>query len=86
MKTIKLTESQMQLISKLIKEEDAPNFDNGDVKDYKDESETGNLTATQHDVDGNTKNGSAVKSMKGAEKAAIKNFPDYTGWGRIRPY
>jgi hypothetical protein len=37
MKTIKLTESQMQLISKLIKEEDAPNFDNGDVKDYKDE-------------------------------------------------
>ena len=85
MKTIKLTESQMQLISKLIKEEDAPNFDNGDVKDYKDESETGNLTAVQHDVDGNTKNGSAMKQLRQPDSIS-RQWPFYTGWGKSSQY
>jgi len=85
MKTIKLTESQMQLLSKLINEEDAPDFENGDTQEFGNTEQIG-ITSSLHDVDGNIKNGSAVKSMKGAEKAAIKNFPDYTGWGRTCPY
>lgn len=82
MKTIKLTESQMQILSKLISE-DAPNFDNGDVKDYDDKSESGNLTATQHDVDGNTHNGSAVKQLKEPQTLSYQNGWGVRGWGRF---
>jgi len=82
MKRIKLKEEQLILFTKLIKEDDAPNFDNGDVKDYGDEGESGKIAPENVvDVDNNTHNGSAVKQLK-APKSLSKQWPFYAGFGR----
>jgi hypothetical protein len=84
MKTIKLTESQMQLISKLIKEEDAPDFENGDTQEFGNTEQIG-ITSSLHDVDGNTKNGSAMKQLRQPDTMS-RQWPFYTGWGRSSQY
>jgi hypothetical protein len=64
MKKIKLKEEQLRLFEKLIKEEDAPNFDGGTVKEFGDESESGKIAPENtSDVDGNAQLGSAVKQL-----------------------
>ncbi len=86
MKRIKLTEEQLILFKKLIKEEDAPNFDNGTVKDFGDEGETGKIAPENTtDVDGNTQHGSAVKQLGSMEKMCPQNWwaNGMTGWRRM---
>ena len=82
MKRIKLTEQQLMLFKRLIKEEDAPNYENGSVKDYNDNGESGKIAPENTtDVDGNTKHGSAVKQL-GTPKSLSKQWPFYAGFGR----
>ena len=82
MKRIKLTEQQLMLFKRLIKEEDAPNYENGTVKDYNDNGESGKIAPENTtDVDGNTKHGSAVKQL-GAPESLSKQWPFYAGFGR----
>lgn len=51
MKTIKLNESQMTLLKKMIIEggESAPDFENGDIKEYGDTTENGPTAVVQDD-------------------------------------
>jgi hypothetical protein len=82
MKKIKLKEEQLRLFEKLIKEEDAPNFDGGTVKEFGDESESGKIAPENvSDVDGNAQHGSAVKQLKAPESLS-KQWPFYAGFGR----
>jgi hypothetical protein len=74
MKTIKLTENQLRIFNKLIREEDAPNFEGGEVKEYGDESETGNLTANLDDENGNKTLGSAKKQLGAFDRMAPQNW------------
>ena len=84
MKRIKLKEEQLRLFTKLIKEEDAPNFDNGDVKDYGDEGESGKIAPENvADVDDNLHNGSAVKQLGADEIWTAQNYW-YNGVGGMR--
>ena len=86
MKRIKLKEEQLRLFTKLIKEEDAPNFDNGDVKDYGDEGESGKIAPENIvDVDDNFHNGSAVKQLGSYEEIGSENYwaNGMTGWRRM---
>lgn len=82
MKRIKLKEEQLRLFEKLIREdEEAPNYDNGDTIDYNNPNEIGVAPQSISDVDGNKKNGSAVKQL-GAPKSLSKQWPFYAGFGR----
>ena len=82
MKKIKLKEEQLRLFEKLIKEEEAPNFDGGTVKEFGDESESGKIAPeSTSDVDGNPQHGSAVKQLKAPESLS-KQWPFYAGFGR----
>ena len=64
MKTIKLTEEQMQLFTMLIEDSaGAPNFDDGDVKEFADYSENG-ITSTVTDDEGNPEFGEMFPSEK----------------------
>ena len=86
MKRIKLTEEQLILFKKLIKEEDAPNFDNGTVKDFGDEGESGKIAPENTtDVDGNTQHGSAVKQLGSMERMCPQNWRanGMQGWRRM---
>jgi hypothetical protein len=86
MKRIKLKEEQLRLFTKLIKEEDAPNFDNGDVKDYGDEGESGKIAPENvADVDDNLHNGSAVKQLGSMERMCPQNWwaNGMQGWRRM---
>lgn len=86
MKRIKLTEQQLMLFKRLIKEEDAPNFENGTVKDYNDNGESGKIAPENTtDVDGNTKHGSAVKQLGADEEMCPQNWwaNGMTGWRRM---
>jgi hypothetical protein len=56
-----ITEQQLRLIEKLIKEEDGALLDDGSVKEYGDSSQIG-TSAQLTDVDGNPKNGKDVYS------------------------
>ena len=59
MKTIKLNESQMALLERMIIEgngEGAPDFENGDIKEYGDTTENGTTSVVQDD-EGNPKYG-----------------------------
>jgi hypothetical protein len=84
MKRIKLTEQQLMLFKRLIKEEDAPNFENGTVKDYNDDGESGKIAPENTtDIDGNTKHGSAVKQLGADEIWTAQNYW-YNGVGGMR--
>lgn len=86
MKKIKLKEEQLRLFEKLIKEEDAPNFENGTVKDFGDEGESGKIAPENTtDVDGNTIHGSAVKQLGADEEMCPQNWwaNGMTGWRRM---
>lgn len=57
MKTIKLKEEQMHLFARLVESEaGAPDFEDGDIKEFGDTTENG-PTATIHDDEGNPKYG-----------------------------
>jgi len=56
MKIIKINEGQISLLTKLIESESAPDFEDGDIKEYGDSSENG-TTATVQDNEGNPKYG-----------------------------
>lgn len=85
MKKIKLSEEQLRLFEKLIKEEDAPNFDGGTVKDFDDSSENGIAPVNTTDTHGNTKHGQAVKQLDAPEKMCPQNWwaNGMTGWRRM---
>jgi hypothetical protein len=84
MKKIKLKEEQLRLFEKLIREaEEAPNFDNGDTIDYNNPNEIGIAPQSISDVDGNKKNGSAVKQL-GADKILTAQNYWYNGVGGMR--
>ena len=55
MKTIKLTENQMRLFTRLL-EDAAPDFEDGDIKEFGDSTES-SPTATVQDDEGNPKYG-----------------------------
>jgi len=75
MKRIKLKEEQLRLFEKLIKEEEAPNFDGGPVKEFGDESESGKIAPeNMTDVDGNKQLGSASKQIKAPEELTLQNY------------
>ena len=86
MKKIKLKEEQLRLFAKLIKEEDAPNFDGGSVKEFGDESETGKIAPENTtDVDGNKDMGSAAKQLGADDAISAQNYwlnGVSAGWGR----
>lgn len=72
MKTIKLKEEQIKIFNRLIESESAPDFEDGDIKEYGDSSENG-ISATIHDDEGNPKYGSMPDSM--ADKISSRMTP-----------
>ena len=56
MKTIKLNENQLTLLNTLVESEIAPDFNDGDIKEFGNPSEV-STTATIRDNDGNPKYG-----------------------------
>lgn len=86
MKKIKLKEEQLRLFEKLIKEEEAPNFDGGTVKEFGDESESGKIAPENiSDVDGNPQHGSAVKQLGSFDRMCPQNWwaNGMQGWRRM---
>ena len=71
MKTIKLTEGQLNMVAMLIEGgSGAPDFENGDIKEFGDSSENG-TSATIHDDEGNPKYG----KMPTADKISSRMTP-----------
>jgi len=71
MKTIKLTEEQLHLVTALIESNGgAPDFEDGDIKEYGDSTENG-ISATVHDDEGNPKYG----KMPTADKISSRMTP-----------
>ena len=52
MKTINLTEAQLHLLNSIMESEAAPDFEDGDIKEFGDSSEV-SATATVQDDNGN---------------------------------
>jgi len=83
MKKIKLTECQMRLFTKLIEDtSEAPDFEDGDVKEYGDTTENG-ISATIHDDEGNPKYGKMPTADKISSRLTTDNTWSSTGagWG-----
>ena len=62
MKTIKLNEQQMVLLTKLVESESAPDFEDGDIKEFGNPSEI-STTATVQDDEGN--------------RLTVSSYPEY---------
>lgn len=74
MKTIKLTEGQMKLFSRLIEGNvGAPDFEDGDIKEFGDSSEVG-TTATVQDDEGNPKYGKMPTADKISSRLAPQSY------------
>ena len=73
MKTIKLNESQMHLFGKLLEAETAPDFEDGDIKEYGDTTEN-STTATVQDDDGNPKYGKMPLADKISHRQCPQNY------------
>ena len=69
MKTIKLTESQLRLIS----EDDGPGYNNGDIHEFGGASEIG-TSAVVHDEDGNPDFGDDVLTDELGDFLAVQNW------------
>ena len=72
MKTIKLNEEQLSLFKQLI-ESEAPDFENGDVKEYGDSTENG-IAATVQDDEGNPKYGKMPIGDKISRSICPQNY------------
>ena len=75
MKTIKLNESQLSLLEKMLTEADdaAPDFENGDIKEYGDTTENG-TTAIVHDDEGEPKYGKMPLGDKIGKFGCAQNY------------
>lgn len=73
MKTIKLNEGQMSILQKLLESEAAPDFEDGDIKEFGNPSENG-VTATVHDDEGNPKYGKMPLGNKISKMMSPQNY------------
>lgn len=74
MKTIKLTESQLHFFTKLIESQTgAPDFEDGDIKEYNDSTENG-ITAAVQDDEGNPKYGKMPTADKISSRLTTQNY------------
>lgn len=74
MKTIRLTENQFHLLKKLLENNSgAPDFEDGDIKEYGNPSEVG-TTATVHDDEGNPKYGKMPTTDKISKRIIPQNY------------
>lgn len=83
MKTIKLTEGQLRIVTRLIEDTNgAPDFEDGDIKEYGDTTENG-PTATVQDDEGNPKYGKMPTADKISSRITTDNTWSSTGigWG-----
>ena len=82
MKTIKLTESQLRLISE---SDDGPGFNNGNIPEYMDSSEIG-TSVVIHDEDGNPEFGDDVFTDEIGDFLAVQNWwANAHNGGRVVP-
>lgn len=82
MKVIKLTESQLK---RLVEIESAPDFNNGDVKEYGSPSEI-STTTTVHDSDGNPQYGHMPDTEEIGDSLAVQNWwANSQNGGRVVP-
>ena len=86
MKTIKLNEEQLNLFTKLIENQvGAPDFEDGDIKEFGDTTENG-VTATVQDDDGNPKYGKMPTADKISSRLSAQNYWANTmNGGRMMP-
>ena len=86
MKTIKLNEEQMHLITRLCEADAAPDFEDGDIKEYGDSTENG-TTAVVQDDEGNPKYGKMPFADKISHEQCPQNYwaNTITGWRRMMP-
>lgn len=84
MKTIKLNEHQMYLLKTIMEDASAPNFDDGDIKEYGDSTENG-TTAVIHDDEGNPKYGEMPLGDEVTKEIPQNNYwaNNVNGWRRI---
>ena len=83
MKTIKLNEGQLQLFAKLIESQTgAPDFEDGDIKEFGDTTESSPTTTVQDD-EGNPKYGKMPTADKISSRITTDNTWSSTGigWG-----
>ena len=73
MKTIKLNEQQMVLLTKLVESEAAPDFEDGDIKEYGDTTEN-SPTATVQDDEGNPNYGKMPFADKISKQRCAQNY------------
>lgn len=74
MKTIKLTEGQMSLLNALLESESAPDFNDGDIKEFGDPSENSTVPASISDDDGNPKYAEMPNTNKISKSLANQNY------------
>jgi len=74
MKTIKLTENQLHLFTKIIESQTgAPDFEDGDIKEFGDSTENG-TSATIQDDEGNPKYGKNPTADKISSRLTAQNY------------
>lgn len=73
MKTIKLNEKQMSIFANLIESESAPDFEDGDIKEFGDSTEVG-TNATIQDDEGNPKYGKMPIGDEISQRLCPQNY------------
>ena len=73
MKTIKLNEEQFHLLTMITEADQAPDFEDGDIKEYGDTTENG-TTAVVQDDEGNPKYGKMPFADKISHSQCPQNY------------